>query len=465
MILIFLLILLVSNTLASPIKLCPGMNIAVNKEKLITSFKPAFDNAKKAIENTKEYSNISKSFIDSLRLFFNITNVKATNLKVTIPAVTDINFGETNVTFNLGNNFLVGNFTASYSFSLFGIRIFYGTTSIDVSSKKAVFIQKFEGCNVKTVVDIETDVAIKSISGWNLFNGIGYWLKTLMGQEYLAKIFAPAGVAFNNETMDKIYGKWFNYFPVKDPDLHLRFHNHLDHIYSEKAYINFCFITDVGIEKRPYSKIIYKGEVKTAIDENKLGRVCVPHSVLMAASDITGKARYYMRSIDPKTVRLSTQLHNFLQIMPKLQERHNQNEGLTIGCRTNSAYTFLYKPTTSLDQGFLQIPILCQFGAKKNGENFLDLEFIVRSAYKIIANKTKVDIVLNDTKLYNFKYSHAVVPVEDEMSLQRIALLLADKLKDKQLYKKSLEFALNFGESDNVQVKEENNQHCFTFDN
>eukprot|EP00826_Nyctotherus_ovalis_P015805 TRINITY_DN14526_c0_g2_i2.p2 TRINITY_DN14526_c0_g2~~TRINITY_DN14526_c0_g2_i2.p2 ORF type:complete len:171 (-),score=38.99 TRINITY_DN14526_c0_g2_i2:58-570(-) len=168
-----------------------------------------------------------------------------------------------------------------------------------------------------------------------------------------------------------------------------------------------------------------------------------------------------MHVVDPWGVGLSRDLGALTQTMPGLQEAYSSASNLTIGCRSNSAMDIL--PVRCSSELLLQTPVSCFLGDSTSGDNLVTIEFVVRSEMKFYNVGNKIFATYLSPKLFSFKYSDNMAPVENVMILQRIAIAVTNLLKDYSFYENGVILDLNF---EGGKVKEgalTGKQFCLTF--
>jgi len=439
---------------------CPGITYTIPADSITHSYTEAFAKATKEIKNFVPKADGHVIF-EPLKIHFNLTDINCSNSSV-VDKFKSITIKDKEIEMNTSALFNA-TYSVKYSFSILGINLLYGTAEVSVKAGDGLFVQEFIGGEVKTSVKSQVTITPTKISSLLFSGGISYWIKEIANKGSLTGPLRIIEKSIDKEVLE-FYSKWVSYEPFKRDNLQLVFNNELNSIRHAEDLVSFCMRTKIGIKDRPYNKIVYHHEPLPELAKGIKGRSCISFGVIAGTLDVYGKARDKMFSdIDADDLNIRPDVDAFIQTMPSLRTKYSTMKDIRIGCRSNSALSIMKIRVG--DKNKMQIPVVCYFG-EEDGDNLITIEFVVRSDYTYVStNKAEAGVEATITKpeLYSISHNTPARPVEDEMSLQKIARAVTSLLEGEKFFNETISAKLNFGGLKLEAGSREGEQICFTY--
>jgi len=445
---------------------CPGITYTIPRDTITSSYKEAFDNATQEIKKFRPEPDGHVIF-EWLKIHFNLTGIKYADSNI-VYKFNSITINKTEIKVSATGSF-TGTYNVNYSFSILGINLLYGTAKVNISAGDAQIVQRFIGNEVKSAFESKVTITPTDVKSLLFSEGIKHWIKKIAEKGSLTGPLRIIEKSIDTEIL-KFYSKWLSYKPFKRDDLQVVFNNELDSLEDAKegdkelGLVNFCMRTKIGIENRPYNKTVYHPELLPKLNSTIKGRSCISFGVIAGTLDVYGKARDKMFNITADNLNMTQDVDAFIQTMPSLRMKYSTMKNTSIGCRSNSALSIMKIRVNGKNK--MQIPIVCYFG-EEDGDNLITIEFVVRSNYtyevKDVSNTT-VKAKIGIPELYSISYNANARPVEDEMSLQKIARAVTTLLKDQDFFDEDIAVGLNFGKLKPKEEDRKGDQICFIYE-
>jgi hypothetical protein len=422
---------------------CPGITYTITESNFTLYYLEAFKDAKQKINSTKP-TNAGHVILGWLKVQFNLTEIKLTTPELA-EKVKSVDVKDKEIKLTSDGPLFSGKFTMKYSFSVLGVNLFYGTASVDVKTESNNIVQKFIDDKIKSTVESKLTLKIDKISGVDFLGWVSYWIKEIAEKGSLVFPLRLIEQAIDDKILH-FYSRWIDTQPFVREDLQMVFHNELVSLHKISEFVHFCMRTKIGIKDRPYNKTVYHHESVPELTNSTIkGRTCIPVGLLAGILDTYGKARDKMFSIKAEDLNITNRTDSLMQAIPRLRDGYKTAVGLEIGCRSNSLLTIMLVNHNNTYQ--MQIPIVCDF-AEVDGDTLVTMEFVARSGFDFEfapdnkGNLTANVILRNPTLYSTFKYPENKKPVEDQMSLQRLATKVIDLFNGMKLYKEGIKVEL-----------------------
>eukprot|EP00826_Nyctotherus_ovalis_P041242 TRINITY_DN4129_c0_g1_i6.p1 TRINITY_DN4129_c0_g1~~TRINITY_DN4129_c0_g1_i6.p1 ORF type:complete len:333 (+),score=86.76 TRINITY_DN4129_c0_g1_i6:312-1310(+) len=292
---------------------------------------------------------------------------------------------------------------------------------------------------------LEMKTEVKSIIGFNTFELARKWIMFVFTDGKGKQIVDGVKLSLERGVMETFSGFYHaKPFPNKETAMNMTLNNRLVEFkeYPEK-YLTMAYNTRISIENRPYNKSLIRHHTLEWDDEpvNELV-ICMGVNMVPAMAEVRTKQRDYLIAIEPSDINITGTLQEFYTIMPKLEERVEPNQGVTIGCEGSKKSEIVYLNVH--DNYNVQIPISCIFNTKETGREILSVDFTARwwLGYKLVPNKiyTVIESKLSETEIKSlkFKVADSLAPVEDFALLRKIVYAINSRFKGTNLFPEEL---------------------------
>lgn len=360
-------------------------------------------------------------------------------------------------------------FNVQYDLKIFGIHLMFGSGTITMASSNVNVNQAFTADAVTSTHSLGWTLTVSDISGFDLFGGIEAWLKYMTQNALSVTLISNLNTETSTQTMIKL--KLWTVIPTplyNDGSLNMILKSSLySLIESPAGMLTLTLSTNVTVDKRPYLKRVWKAQ-KSAVTlpDGTLTQICVPFNLLVDMVEVRSKARDFLFSVDPTTIGLTGKLSDLMYIMPRLVEKFDPQEGMTIGCRPNGENDIMMiKDALTSDTGRIQIPLNCLFGAK-SGKNVLSVNFYMRAdvtkKVELADGLFTINGNVANPVFYSMKVDSYAAPVEQLNTLARVVRKIGALVNGFQLLPKPLSISAPFTPATQSKVVTDT-EFCFNY--
>lgn len=408
------------------------------------------------------YWNIYKTAIDgdfSGRTFQPITafslggllrldlyEIKAGPVKFAAQPISSAAFASRSVTVDHRDNTQVFEVNVTFGYNLvLGCFPSDGEATLSLSYKSVKMVHTFGETDSRAESTLEMKMEVKRIVGLNTFGLARKWIMLVFAEGDGKKIVDGVKSSLEGGVTKAFKGFYHvKPFPNTEAAMNMTLNNRLVEFeeYPEK-YLTMAYNTRISIENRPYSKSLIRQHTLDWDDETIHELViCMGVNMVPAMAEVRVKQRDYLVVIRPSDINITGTLQEFYTIMPKLEERVEPNQGVTIGCEGNKNSEIVYLNVH--DSYDVQIPISCIFNTKNTGREILSVDFTARwsLSYELTPNRTytviEPKLVDTEIKSLKFKVVDSLAPVEDFALLRKIVYAINSWFKGSNLFSEKL---------------------------